>query len=591
MAAATAAKQAFIASSFLSPISNFGPTCSGRNNRSVRSWRHKSSLSQCLSFGKHSLDFFANRDHYSAADKPLWRVCCDASTSTVAPATEDALSQSSVRDVLGALSTIIDPDFGTDIVSCGFVKDLSIDNDSSQVSFRLELTTPACPVKDMFEQQAKEKVSAIPWVKGVSVTMSAQPAAPLVAEDVPKGLKEVSNIIAVSSCKGGVGKSTIAVNLAYSLAGMGARVGIFDADVYGPSLPTMVSPELCVLQMEAETKAIIPTEYMGVKLVSFGFAGQTSAIMRGPMVSGVINQLLTTTEWGQLDYLVIDMPPGTGDIQLTLCQVVPITAAVIVTTPQKLAFIDVAKGVQMFSRLKVPSIAVVENMCYFEGDGKRYYPFGQGSGAQVIQQFGIPNLFELPIRPELSAAGDSGKPEVVEDPQGEVARIFSEIGVCVVQQCAKLRQQVSTAVRYDETIKAIRVKVPGTTDEFFLHPATVRRNDRSAKSIDEWTGEQRLQFADVSENIEPESIRPMGNYAVAINWPDGFSQIAPYDQLQALERLVDVPEPSTSLGMETSEDAHERTPSSESPGNLSGAAAILQHARSLKSQTNGSNGL
>jgi metal-sulfur cluster biosynthetic enzyme len=269
----------------------------GRTNRSVRSWRHKSSLSQCLSSGKHSLDFLANRDHHSAAYKPLWRVCCDASTSTVAPATEDALSQSSVRDVLGALSTIIDPDFGTDIVSCGFVKDLSIDNDSSQVSFRLELTTPACPVKDMFEQQAKEKVSAIPWVKGVSVTMSAQPAAPLVAEDVPKGLKEVSNIIAVSSCKGGVGKSTIAVNLAYSLAGMGARVGIFDADVYGPSLPTMVSPELRVLQMEAETKAIIPTEYMGVKLVSFGFAGQTSAIMRGPMVSGVINQLLTTTEW------------------------------------------------------------------------------------------------------------------------------------------------------------------------------------------------------------------------------------------------------------------------------------------------------
>jgi hypothetical protein len=131
MAAATAAKQAFTASSFLSPISNFGPTCSGRTNRSVRSWRHKNSLSQCLSFGKHSLDFFANRDHHSA--KPLWRVCCDASTSTVAPATEDALSQSSVRDVLGALSTIIDPDFGTDIVSCGFVKDLSIDNDSSQV--------------------------------------------------------------------------------------------------------------------------------------------------------------------------------------------------------------------------------------------------------------------------------------------------------------------------------------------------------------------------------------------------------------------------------------------------------------------------
>jgi hypothetical protein len=168
MAAATAAaKQAFIASSFLSPISNFGPTCSGRINRSVRSWRHRSSLSQCLSFGKHSLDFLlANRDHHSAAYKPLWRVCCDASTSTVAPATEDALSsQSSVRDVLGALSTIIDPDFGTDIVSCGFVKDLSIDNDSSQVSFRLELTTPACPVKDMvISDSLKPKfLLSFPW--------------------------------------------------------------------------------------------------------------------------------------------------------------------------------------------------------------------------------------------------------------------------------------------------------------------------------------------------------------------------------------------------------------------------------------------
>ncbi|KAG0504770.1 hypothetical protein M758_N019300 [Ceratodon purpureus] len=427
----------------------------------------------------------------------------------------------------------------------------------------------------MFEQQAKEKVSAIPWVKGVDVKMTAQPAKPLIADDVPAGLKKVSNIVAVSSCKGGVGKSTVAVNLAYSLAQMGARVGIFDADIYGPSLPTMVSPDVRVLQMNPETRAIIPTEYLGVKLVSFGYAGQGSAIMRGPMVSGVINQFLTTTDWGELDYLVIDMPPGTGDIQLTLCQVVPLTAAVIVTTPQKLAFIDVAKGVRMFSKLKVPCIAVVENMCFFEGDDKRYYPFGQGSGAQVVQQFGIPNLFELPIRPELSAAGDTGNPEVVVDPQGQVADIFSNIGVCVVQQCAKLRQQVSTAVMYDRAINAIRVKVPGTTEEFLLHPATVRRNDRSAKSIDEWSGEQKLRYTDIAENIEPESIRPMGNYAVAINWPDGFSQIAPYDQLASLERLVDVPEP-----VPVPENIVASTDSS--PIKDAGAAAILSHARRLQ---------
>ncbi|XP_047308403.1 fe-S cluster assembly factor HCF101, chloroplastic [Impatiens glandulifera] len=471
---------------------------------------------------------------------------CSALSSVSATANVGQVStRAAEEDVLKALSQIIDPDFGTDIVSCGFVKDMNIDKASGEVSFRLELTTPACPIKDMFEQKANEVVAALPWVKKVNVTMSAQPAKPAFVGQLPAGLQTISNIIAVSSCKGGVGKSTVAVNLAYTLAGMGARVGIFDADVYGPSLPTMVSPENRVLEMNPEKKSIIPTEYLGVKLVSFGFAGQGRAIMRGPMVSGVINQLLTTADWGELDYLVIDMPPGTGDIHLTLCQVAPLTAAVIVTTPQKLSFIDVAKGVRMFSKLKVPCVAVVENMCYFDADEKRYYPFGRGSGSQVVQQFGIPNLFDLPIRPTLSASGDSGIPDVVADPLSEVAKIFQDLGVCVVQQCAKIRQQVSTAVTYDKSLKVIKVKVPNSDEEFLLHPATVRRNDRSAQSVDEWTGEQKLQFADVSEDIEPEEIRPMGNYAVSITWPDGFSQIAPYDQLQTIERLVDIPLPAS----------------------------------------------
>ncbi|MCO5553666.1 hypothetical protein L7F22_007192 [Adiantum nelumboides] len=519
---------------------------------------------------------------------------CNAIPSTVMVATAPATSMapSAERDVLGALANIIDPDFGMDIVSCGFVKDLVIEETHGKVSFRLELTTPACPVKDMFEQQARERVTALPWVKEVSITMSSQPARPLVADNVPRCLQNVSNIIAVSSCKGGVGKSTVAVNLAYSLAGMGARVGVFDADIYGPSLPTMVSPELRVLQMDAETKTIIPTEYLGVKLVSFGFAGQGSAIMRGPMVSGVINQLLTTTNWGELDYLVVDMPPGTGDIQLTLCQVVPITAAVIVTTPQKLAFIDVAKGVRMFSKLKVPCVAVIENMCHFEADGKRYYPFGRGSGQEVVEKFGIPNLFELPIRPTLSASGDGGQPEVVRDPVGDVAKIFSDIGVCVVQQCAKLRQQVATAVVYDKSIQAFRVKVPGTSEEFLLHPATVRRNDSSAQSIDEWTGERRLKSSDISENIQPESVRPMGNYAVSITWPDGFSQVAPFEQLQSIERLVDVPEPQVSPNVERSKRSPSLPVINEDKlagTTVSSAAAILQHAEALKNRTSSKN--
>nr|CAB3474096.1 unnamed protein product [Digitaria exilis] len=231
--------------------------------------------------------------------------------------------------------------------------------------------------------------------------------------------------------------------------------------------------------MNPESRSILPIEYLGVKMVSFGFAGQGRAIMRGPMVSGVINQLLTTTDWGELDYLVIDMPPGTGDIHLTLCQVAPLTAAVIVTTPQKLAFIDVAKGVRMFSKLKVFLVLQLLRTCAILMLMESVITHLD----KVVQQFGIPHLFDLPIQPTLSASGDTGIPEVVADPQGDVAKTFQNLGVCVVQQCAKIRQQVSTAVSYDRSIRAIRVKVPDSDEEFLLHPATVRRNDRSAQSM------------------------------------------------------------------------------------------------------------
>jgi len=214
----------------------------------------------------------------------------------------------SEKQVLEKLKQIIDPDFGTDIVSCGFVKKLQV-SDSGTVAVTLELTTPACPVKDEFEQQAKQFIAELDFAKSVEVTMTAQPPKPLLP-DMPPTLAKVSNIIAVSSCKGGVGKSTVSVNLAYALAGMGAKVGIFDADVYGPSLPKMISPKVKVLEMDPDKRTITPVEYEGVKGVSFGFAGQGSAIMRGPMVSGVIQQLLTTSEWGELDYLVLDFPPG-----------------------------------------------------------------------------------------------------------------------------------------------------------------------------------------------------------------------------------------------------------------------------------------
>jgi len=309
---------------------------------------------------------------------------------------------------------------------------------------------------------------------------------------------------------------------------MGARVGIFDADIYGPSLPTMTSPATPVLEMDAVSKAITPCEYEGVKLVSFGFTGQGAAIMRGPMVSGVVNQLLTTTNWGALDYLILDLPPGTGDIHLTLCQALPIAAAVVVTTPQQLAFVDVAKGVRMFARLRVPCVAVVENMAFLEHAGAVLRPFGTGSGAAVCAQFGVPHLIELPIDPLLSTAGDAGRPLVCSQPDGGVAQRFSDLGAALVQEVAKLKRVSPVRVHYDSDAKRIAVAFPDGR-RLALHPAAVRRADERARSEVE-----RATAAPVAEDIEPLEVALLGNYALQISWPDGSQQLAPLDSLERL---------------------------------------------------------
>ncbi|KAF5843236.1 P-loop containing nucleoside triphosphate hydrolase protein [Dunaliella salina] len=433
---------------------------------------------------------------------PRGGVVASASAILTAPA------ETKEAEVLGQLRNVVDPDFGEDIVTCGFIKGLDVNAGSGSVGVTIELTTPACPVKETFEQQTKQFIKELPWVQEVTVTMTSQPPQPLLPESGrPGGLRGVRNIIAVSSCKGGVGKSTVSVNLAYTLAQMGA-------------------------------KAIYPTEYEGVKVVSFGYAGQGSAIMRGPMVSGLIQQMLVTTEWGDLDYLVVDFPPGTGDIQLTMCQTVAFSAAVVVTTPQTLAFIDVAKGIRMFAKLVVPCVAVVENMSYFEVEGKRYFPFGKGSGVRIQKDFGLPNLLRFPIVPDLSAAGDGGQPLVIADPTGPTAGAFMELGAAVVREVAKMSNQGGAAskapkVAYDQGQHVIMVRLPGTP-EFALTPATVRRNDTSASSINEWTGARTINPADIPEDVTPESINPLGNYAVQILWQDGFNQIAAFELLESL---------------------------------------------------------
>ena len=353
-------------------------------------------------------------------------------------------------EVLKALSEVIDPDLNNDIVSLGFVKNLN--RDDRTVSFDVELTTPACPVKDMFAQQCEELVLDLPWTDKVKVTMTAQPST-MTTDTL--GMSQVGAVIAVSSCKGGVGKSTTAVNLAYALQSLGATVGIFDADVYGPSLPTMIKPDDDIVRFVG--RQIAPLQRNGVRLMSFGYVNDGSAIMRGPMVTQLLDQFLSVTSWGALDYLILDMPPGTGDIQLTLTQRLNITAAVIVTTPQELSFADVVRGVEMFDSVNVPCVAVVENMAYYEvekggavdegalkaaieeklaqegiagvnGKGtaglaeelvkvvqsnmkketEQVRIFGPGHKKRLSEQWGIEHTFSMPLMDRIAANGDSG---------------------------------------------------------------------------------------------------------------------------------------------------------------------------------------
>jgi Mrp family chromosome partitioning ATPase/DUF971 family protein len=441
------------------------------------------------------------------------------------------------QEVLDSMRGIIDPDLGKDIVSLGFIKALAV-SEAGDVSFAVELTTPACPVKEHFKSSCERAVTSLPWVRSVRVSMTAQ-ARQAAPQARATGLAGVANLIAVSSCKGGVGKSTVAVNLAYALAAAGGRVGLFDADVYGPSLPTMVRPAQTDLYQRREL--IVPLEYEGVKLMSFGFVStgdgeKGPAIMRGPMVSQVINQLLTSTDWGELDYLVIDMPPGTGDIQLTLAQLVPLTAAVIVTTPQELSFVDVVKGIQMFDKLNVDTVAVVENMSYFVCDrcDARHDLFGTGARRKLVELFGFRNTFEIPLVPEVSRCGDTGRPMMLAAPDSEVAEVYRALCAAVVREISTLQHAgaVRPSVSYEKD-RGVIVNGPDGRQRIWT-PADLRRACRCALCVEEMTGRPLLDPNRIPDDIHPLGINPMGNYAVAIAWSDGHaSSIYPYTLLLA----------------------------------------------------------
>ena len=345
--------------------------------------------------------------------------------------------------VLDALRPIVDPDLGKSIVDLGFITHLKIEG--GDVSFDIELTTPACPVKAEFEKTARERVLALDGVENVRVSMTSNTRGRTSVPDATSAdvLPGVKNVIAVASGKGGVGKSTVALNLALVLGASGARVGLLDADVYGPSIPLLAGVNE---RPQAVGERIRPLEKHGLLLMSMGFflTENSPVIWRGPMVHGLIRQFLVDVEWGPLDYLVVDMPPGTGDAALTLTQQAPLSGAVIVTTANDLSLIDARKGLAMFETVQVPVLGIVENMSYFtppDLPDRKYYIFGEGGGKRTADELGVAFLGEIPIDVRIVEGGDAGKPIVLEAPDSLPARVFSEIAGSVARKLAVLAEE------------------------------------------------------------------------------------------------------------------------------------------------------
>ncbi len=334
-------------------------------------------------------------------------------------------NQIAEEQVLNALKKIIDPDLHKDIVSLGFIKNLSIKN--LDISFTIDLTTPSCPVKDEFKIQSEKILrSEFPQIQKIDIQFTAT----VRTNEFKKTdiLPNVKNTIAVASGKGGVGKSTVAVNLACALASDGAKVGLLDADIYGPSIPIMMGindkPNL-------KNQKLIPLENHNVKVMSIGFLvdPMQAIVWRGPMASGALKQFITDVDWGELDYLIFDLPPGTGDIQLTLAQTLPLTGAVIVTTPQEISLADVRKGFTMFQKVNIPTIGIVENMSYFicSHCNHREEIFSYGGGKKASEDLQVPFLGEIPIYTQTRISSDEGIPLIVRDKNSKQSQAFFQV--------------------------------------------------------------------------------------------------------------------------------------------------------------------
>ena len=426
--------------------------------------------------------------------------------------------------VLKSLSAIIDPDLNRDIVSLGFVKNIKIKEKS--ISLNLELTTPACPIKEEFKNSTKKILTQLGF-KDIKISFSAQNNSMTRKEN--NGLKQVSNIIFVSSCKGGVGKSTIAANLVVGLQKTGAKVGIFDADLYGPSQHLFF--EIKDKNIYQQNKLIVPFTLKGIKFMSPSFLNKNedAFILRGPMASKLIVELLISTNWDTLDYLIIDMPPGTSDIHLSIAQYVQAQGNIIVTTPQQLSFTDVIKGIKMFNQLQVPTLAIVENMSHIEIDGKKQHIFGKSSTKKLKDLFQINEKFAIPFIPDLGQK--FGEPYTLSHPKSTITKKFNQLSSYLIREIEKNKffNKRKRELIIDHKTNSLIIREGGSEKSISFYD--LRKKCRCALCIDEFTQKESNLLLGVKKDVKIIKEQRLGNYAFKILWDDNHESIYPFSHI------------------------------------------------------------